>query len=61
MYWGKKVATLVNEIQQAGSYEVDFTSAGLPSGIYFYRLETEGSSTSLGQIFVETKKMLMIK
>ncbi len=34
---GKEVITLVNEERPAGSYEVEFNAAGLPSGVYFYR------------------------
>lgn len=50
---GKEVATLVNEEQSAGSYEVDFNASGLSSGMYFYKLQTDN--------FVETKKMLLLK
>ena len=50
---GNEVATLVNEEKQVGSYEVNFEGTGLPSGIYFYRLQA-GS-------FVETKKMVLMK
>ncbi len=50
---GSEVATLINEEKPSGSYEVDFDASTLPSGIYFYRLQT-GS-------FVETKKMVLMK
>ncbi|MEE9448920.1 MAG: T9SS type A sorting domain-containing protein [Ignavibacteriaceae bacterium] len=50
---GNEIATLANEELPAGSYEVDFNAASLPSGIYFYQLRT-GS-------FIETKKMVLIK
>jgi len=50
---GKEVAILVNEEKPTGSYEVDFNAIGLPSGIYFYKLQS-GS-------FVETKKMVLMK
>jgi|WetSurMetagenome_2_1015567.scaffolds.fasta_scaffold05152_6 photosystem II stability/assembly factor-like uncharacterized protein len=50
---GKEVATLVNEKQSQGVYEVTFDGSMYPSGVYFYRLETENYS--------ETKKMLLIK
>lgn len=50
---GKEVAILVNEDLKPGTYEVDFDAANLPSGTYFYRLDTDGIS--------ETKKMLLIK
>jgi hypothetical protein len=50
---GNIVATLVSAETSAGSYEIDFNGTALPSGVYFYRLQT-GS-------FVETKKMLLMK
>lgn len=49
---GNEVAKLVNEYKPAGKYEVDFEAAGLISGIYFYRLQTNS--------FVETKKMILL-
>jgi photosystem II stability/assembly factor-like uncharacterized protein len=50
---GKEVATLVNEKQSPGVYEITFDGSGLTSGIYFSKLGTENYS--------ETKKMLLIK
>jgi len=50
---GSEVATLVNEKQNAGNYEVNFNAKNLSSGIYYYRLKT-GS-------FVESKKMILLK
>jgi len=50
---GNEVATLVNEKKPAGSYEVEFKSDGLPSGIYFYQLKTGN--------FIATKKMILLK
>jgi hypothetical protein len=50
---GKEVATLVNEHQRPGSYAVQFSAKGIPSGIYIYRL-TAGS-------FTLSSKMLMVK
>ncbi|MBP1657303.1 MAG: 5'-Nucleotidase domain protein [Bacteroidetes bacterium] len=50
---GREVAVLVNEQKPAGSYEVQFDAAGLPSGVYLYRL-TAGS-------FVQTRKMIVVK
>jgi len=50
---GESVTQLVNEEKEAGKYSVEFNAVGLPSGIYFYRLQA-GS-------FVETKKMVLMK
>jgi len=50
---GNEIATLVNEENSNGSYEVEFNATTLPSGIYFYRLQA-GS-------FVDTKKMVLMK
>ena len=50
---GVEITKLVNEEKSAGSYEVEYGAAHLPSGIYFYRLQA-GS-------FVDTKKMVFMK
>jgi hypothetical protein len=50
---GREVATLVNGAQSAGHYEVNFEAKGLPSGMYFYRLETSQ--------FSDMKKMMLLK
>jgi hypothetical protein len=50
---GQEVMQLVNENQSAGKYIIDFNAQNLPSGIYFYRLQTSK--------FVDTKKMLLLK
>jgi hypothetical protein len=50
---GREVQTLVNEKLQPGTYEAAFDGSSLNSGVYFYKLITNG--------FTETKKMLMIK
>jgi hypothetical protein len=50
---GKETAVILNGYTRAGTYKVNFDASGLSSGIYFYRLETEG--------FTSTKKMLLIK
>ncbi len=50
---GREVAALVNEYKQAGTHSVEFNATGLPSGVYFYRLNA-GS-------FSETKKMILLR
>ncbi len=50
---GRKVADIVNEYLQPGTYQVQFDASDLTSGIYFYQLKTDN--------FTETKKLLFIK
>jgi hypothetical protein len=50
---GQEVATLVNQQQQAGNYNVSFDATRLASGVYMYKIQS-GSFTS-------TKKMLLLK
>jgi hypothetical protein len=50
---GEEVLTLVDETQEAGYRAVRFDAAGLPSGMYLYRLRTG--------TFVATRKMLLLR
>jgi hypothetical protein len=50
---GKEVATLVNEKKPSGNYEVTFNGNKLMSGVYFYKLQSDG--------FVKTKKLILLK
>jgi hypothetical protein len=50
---GKAIDNLVNKFIFAGVYELSWNASLFPSGIYFYKLETEG--------FTQTKKMILIK
>lgn len=43
---GKEVRTLVSKVQRAGGYEAKFNAGGLPSGVYFYRLEATSLTES---------------
>lgn len=50
---GQEVKTLVNQFQNGGTYKASFDASGMPSGIYFYQL----NSGSLNSV----KKMLLLK
>lgn len=57
---GEKITTLVSEELNAGNYKYEWkadnlpdSKAGLPSGIYLYRIQTSS--------FAESKKMILIK
>ncbi len=50
---GRLVRTLIDSKQGRGSYKVEFDGINLASGVYFYKIETEG--------FIDTKKMILVK
>jgi hypothetical protein len=50
---GKRIETLVNGYLSANWYEISWDASPYSSGVYFYRLETEG--------FTSTKKMILVK
>ena len=58
---GSEVALIMNEEKPVGNYTVGFNAADLPSGVYFYQLKAGDPSTSSGQGFVETNKMVLLK
>jgi len=59
---GREVRTLVNDVLNPGTYEITFDASGLSSGAYYYKLTAgEPSTGSGGQVFTDTKKMLLIK
>jgi carboxypeptidase T len=62
---GVEVAELVNEYKEAGTHSVEFSTERLKgeigSGVYFYTLKAGDPSSSSGQVFVQTRKMIVIK
>lgn len=50
---GEKIETLISEYKRAGAYDVKFDALTLSSGVYFYILQTNGTTI--------TKKMLLLK
>jgi hypothetical protein len=50
---GEEVAHLINEMQSPGNYSLVFNAEGLPSGTYFYTLESGH--------FSKTRKFLILK
>ena len=58
---GSEVMELLNEQKEAGTYEVEFNSDNLSSGTYIYKISAVDPSSSTGQVFVQTKKMMLLK
>jgi hypothetical protein len=64
---GEEVAVILNEEKEPGYHQVVFNAdnlpdgkAGLPSGVYFYRIKATPSGGQAGD-FVQTKKMVLLK
>ena len=51
--FGQQVALLDEGLEPAGNFSVDFNGDGLPSGIYYYRLQCGNRQ--------ETRQMILIK
>jgi len=58
---GQEVRTLFKGYQQRGNYNVIFDGNGLASGVYLYCLIAENPESGSGQIFVNTKKSILLK
>lgn len=54
---GELVKKITGDTFDAGYHSVDFNAAGVPSGVYIYRIEARGESRT----FVTSKKMILIK
>ncbi len=54
---GREVTTLVSGIQPAGNHSVSFNASGLSSGIYFYKMTVNNSTSEYTRIM----KMTLIK
>ena len=48
-----EVASLLSEVKDAGTYDVNFNAENLTSGVYFYLL--------ISNNFMQTNKMLLVK
>lgn len=50
---GREVMTLINQELNAGKYEINIDANNLPSGVYFYKIQSGD--------FIQTKKMILTK
>jgi hypothetical protein len=50
---GREIATLVNNVQEAGIHTINFDARAIPSGVYFYRLQANN--------FDQIRKMAVLK
>lgn len=50
---GREVKMLVNEVKSPGYYTIEFNGTDIPSGVYFYKLESKE--------FSDVKRMILVK
>jgi hypothetical protein len=50
---GRNVATLIDEVMARGNHSVQWDASSMPSGVYFYTLQSGGR--------VQTKKLILLK
>ena len=55
---GQQVAMLINQIQDAGSHEIEWNAKNLASGMYIYQLHAKGEN---GSNYFMRKKMVLLK
>jgi hypothetical protein len=58
---GQKVATLVDQEQEAAYHEVRFDAGRLASGIYFYRIQARRADGGQGGDFIQVRKIILMK
>jgi hypothetical protein len=61
---GQEVKLLVNGVEAAGYKSVSFDASGLPSGVYFYRIQAtplRDGAPEVSREFVEVKKMILMR
>ena len=60
---GREIATILNEEQSTGEYEIEFDASkyNLSSGVYFCELKINGGNTSTNGVESQRIKMVLIK
>lgn len=53
---GRKVECLINQTLSAGAYITEWNASSFTSGIYYYKMNVDGSNN-----FMETKRMVLLK
>ncbi|MBN1999099.1 aryl-sulfate sulfotransferase [candidate division KSB1 bacterium] len=58
---GELVHEIVKQTNTAGAFSLWFDAAKLPSGIYYYKMESRSLNSISGNVYRQTKKMLILK
>jgi cytochrome c554/c'-like protein len=58
---GREVATLVNGTENEGTHSVEWHAGSVPSGIYLYRLVAREIAVTAAKLFMDQKKMVLLR
>ena len=58
---GDNVATLIDGIQNVGTYSISWNASQQPSGVYFCEIKAYPINNKIQCIYTETRKMLLLK
>ena len=58
---GQEVAILVADKRAAGIHKLNWNASGLANGVYLYRMEAGDPRNNSGQVFVQTKKLILLR
>jgi hypothetical protein len=58
---GEKIRVLLHKKKEFGYILSDVDNIDFPSRVYFYQLKASNPESSSGQVFIDTKKMLLLK
>jgi len=58
---GQEVTTLVSDKLSPGNYKYVWDASQFASGVYMYKVEAGAPGSSPEQIFVQTRKLILIK
>jgi hypothetical protein len=58
---GRNVETLVDGVRASGTHKVQFNPTNLPSGVYFYRIQARSLHPQKREVFMQTKKLVLLR
>jgi hypothetical protein len=58
---GREIETIISEHKQAGTHIVNWNAHNISSGVYYYNLTVGNPSVGSGQVFSQTRKMILLR
>jgi hypothetical protein len=58
---GREVASLVSQELSAGQHSREWNASGMPSGVYFCRLQARPTDGGRAGVFIDSRKLVLLK